>query len=43
MHTCDAQKVQHAEYANEHTVLQVHASKVDESTLTNYEYKASLQ
>ena len=41
VHACGAQKVQHAEYANEHTLLQVDAS--NESTLTNYEYKASLQ
>ncbi len=42
MHTCGAQKVQHAEYADERTISQVHASKVDESLLTSYEYKAPL-
>ncbi len=42
MRTCSAWKVWHAECANEHTILQVHASKVVESTVIEYEYKASL-
>ena len=39
MHTCDVKKVRHAEYADEHTISQIHASKVDESTLTKYSTK----
>jgi len=35
VYTCRAQKLQHAEYADEHTISQVHASKLDERTLTN--------